>query len=281
MLILLLFCLFNTINYLATAQIRNFFSSSQTVITEISQLMRSENKIFENYFDLRAAYSLDPDRYLNDTLYRKLIATLNETDTNFNSVANKLTVIFSQYDPNYEANFVNVLVGNICRLSAPFLTPFENAKCLNELRLNILDGGILISMNYFQRNVRTALEDLRLQYIVRNASVSGGDYFRQLDFVELDKMLIYMFKVYQQTQAVSYNSYICTIGTITTTYLQLTVFMTVFFLAVLLVWLRSIGAQKEGLSYLYGHLLLIPFMILKSNTRIASSLKEAIEYSDS
>lgn len=148
------------------------------------------------------------------------------------------------------------------------------------MTLNILDGGILISMNFFQRNVRTALEDLSMQYITKNASKYQGDYFRQLDFVELDKMLIYMFKIYQLTQAVTYNSYIAVIQTITTTYLQLTVSLTAFFVAVILVWLRSIPAQKKSLSYLYGHLLLIPFMILKSNTRISTSLKEAVEYLD-
>lgn len=148
------------------------------------------------------------------------------------------------------------------------------------MKLNILDGGILISMNFFQRNVRTALEELSMQYIAKNATKYQGDYFRQLDFVELDKMLIYMFKIYQLTQAVTYNSYIAVIQTITTTYLQLTVALTAFFIAVMLVWLRSIHAQKKSLSYLYGHLLLIPFMILKSNTRISSSLKEAVEYLD-
>jgi hypothetical protein len=93
-------------------------------------------------------------------------------------------------------------------------------------------------------------------------------------------MLIYMFKVYQKTQAISFNSYITTINLITNNYLKLTVGMTAFFILAMLVWLKSIPAQKRNLSYLYGHLLLIPFMILKSNSRIAGTLKEAIEYSD-
>lgn len=241
--------------------------------------MRSENRLLENYFDLRAAYSLNADKYINQSLYDKLIGTLNQTETKFNSVANRLTTIFSTYDPDYQTNFVQSLVTSVCKLSAADLTPFENNKCLKEMTLNILDGGILISMNFFQRSVRTALEDLKLQYM-GNAPKYQGDYFRQLDFVELDKMLIYMFKIYQLTQAVTYNSYIAVIETITTTYLQLTIAMTAFFIAVMLVWVRSINAQKKSLSYLYGHLLLIPFMILKSNTRITSSLKEAVEYLD-
>jgi hypothetical protein len=153
-------------------------------------------------------------------------------------------------------------------------------KCRNDLKLNILDGGILISMNFFLKNVMQALEDLREQYILKTRSYSG-DYFRQSAFVELDSMLIYMFKIYQQTQAVTYGAYIITIDDITGSYLRLTVAMTAFFVVALLAWLRSISLQKRSLACLYGHLLLVPFMILRANSRIASSLKEAIEYSDS
>lgn len=209
-----------------------------------------------------------------------MVGYLNETDTKFNSVADHLTTIFNNYDPTYENNFIHDLVTSVCQLSSTDLTPFENSKCVNELTLNILDGGILISMNYFQRNVMTALEDLRMFYIIDTEQPPEGDYFRQLSFIELDKMLIYMFKVYQQTQAITFNSYITTISLITNNYLKLTVGMTAFFILVMLLWLRSIPEQKRNLSYLYGHLLLIPFMILKSNSRIASTLKEAIEYSD-
>jgi hypothetical protein len=54
--ILLLFLLLNALNYYATSGIRDFFPVSQTVISSINSLMRSENKILEGYFDLRAAY---------------------------------------------------------------------------------------------------------------------------------------------------------------------------------------------------------------------------------
>lgn len=117
-------------------------------------------------------------------------------------------------------------------------------------------------------------------YMNKSQPAYSGDYFRQLTYVELDSMLIYMFKIYQATQAVTYGSYINTIELITKRYLQLTIGMTVFFILAMLIWLRSIPAQKRNLSYLYGHLLLVPFMILKSNTRISTSLKEVIEYSD-
>lgn len=130
-------------------------------------------------------------------------------------------------------------------------------------------------MNFFQRNLLVALDELRSQVVMGNAT-SSLDYFRQGNYVELDKMLIYMFKVFQQGQNITFSSYSRAIEEISTDYLNITIGMTVLFLVVLGGWLKSIPSQKENLAYLYGHLVLIPFMILKSNTRIAGSLKEAI-----
>lgn len=93
-------------------------------------------------------------------------------------------------------------------------------------------------------------------------------------------MLIYMFKVYQLTQAVTFDAYRTTIYTITSSYHNLKVGITLFFIVVALLWLKSIYLQKKNLSYLYGHLLLVPFTILRANTRIVANLKESIEYSD-
>jgi len=94
-------------------------------------------------------------------------------------------------------------------------------------------------------------------------------------------MLFYMFKIFQLTQGVAFTSYDNAIYLITNNYLQITLGITAFFVIVLLLWIKTIPQQKEQLSLLYGHLLLVPFMILRANNRIASNLKEAIEYSDS
>lgn len=89
-------------------------------------------------------------------------------------------------------------------------------------------------------------------------------------------MLIYMFKIYQQTQAISFTSYIIAINIISNNYLEFIIGISLFYVIIIIIWLRSIPIQKENLSKLYGHLLLIPFAIIKSNTRIAKSLKDSI-----
>jgi len=156
------------------------------------------------------------------------------------------------------------------------------AKCSADLKLNLLDGGIMISMNFFQRQVWEALEGLKLQY---NAGVeaknsTGGDYFLQLDFQEVDRMQIFMFKIYQLTQSICYVSYTVIINSLTQTYLTFVIVMMILYLLILLVWFKHLGYQKEWLSKLYARLLLIPFSILKNHVRIVNAFKDAIEYSD-
>lgn len=58
----------------------------------------------------------------------------------------------------------------------------------------------MIAMNFFRRTVQEAIASLKGQYATKSHLVYEGDYFLQLDFTELDKMEIYMFKIYQLTQ---------------------------------------------------------------------------------
>ena len=97
-------------------------------------------------------------------------------------------------------------------------------------------------------------------------------------FTEIDKMLIYMFKIYQATQAESYNSYENGIIIVTDKFLQTASLMSGFLALLLLLWFISLHAQKKDLSLLYGHLLLVPLMILKSNHRLVRMFKDSVEY---
>lgn len=66
----------------------------------------------------------------------------------------------------------------------------------------------MVSMNFFTRNVQEALSSLRAQYVTLSQNRSSGDYFSRLDFTEVDKMEFFMFKIYQLTQSISYESYV-------------------------------------------------------------------------
>jgi hypothetical protein len=102
----------------------------------------------------------------------------------------------------------------------------------------------MFAMNFFQRSVRNALEDLEMQYVKKTKPTYPTDYFQQVDFVELDKMLFYMFKIFQRTQIETFSSYITAIELITNNYLKITLAITIFFVLVLLVWIKTISIQK-------------------------------------
>lgn len=89
-----------------------------------------------------------------------------------------------------------------------------------------------------------------------------------------------MFKIFQQLQDEVFTTYITTINVITQTYLEITISIIAFFIVLMFFWFRNIKYQKQEIAQLYGHLLLIPFMILKTNLRIVNSLKEVIEYEE-
>jgi hypothetical protein len=55
----------------------------------------------------------------------------------------------------------------------------------------IMDEGILITMTYFQRTAFQAVFDLN------SGKLDADGYFKQLDYINLDNYLFYMFKMYQ------------------------------------------------------------------------------------
>ena len=138
----------------------------------------------------------------------------------------------------------------------------------------------MISMNYFQRNVREALASLRQQFVTLTQNKTSGDYFLALNFQDLDKMKLYMFKIYQLTQKVAYDSYIKSVLTLTTEYSLFAIMFLLSYLTLFAFWIRVYQKEKKELSRIYARLLLIPFNILKTNMRIVNSFKEAIEYQE-
>ena len=133
----------------------------------------------------------------------------------------------------------------------------------------------MISMNFFQRNVKEALERLRQQYLnlTTNPNISSTNYFGQLDFTEVNKMEIFMFKIYQLTQSVSYQSYIRIVTKISNEYIMYGLLFLLSYFTVLGVWLQIVKSEKVWLSRLYARLLLIPFNVLRTNGRIVNSFK--------
>ena len=136
---------------------------------------------------------------------------------------------------------------------------------------------MIIAVNFMQRQVRDAIEDLNKQY--RGVQpVYQGDYFQQRAFAQIDAMLVFIFKVFQDTQAESLLSYSKGIDIVTKDFQSMVSFITVCLLLLGAMWVFSLKEEKKKLALLYGNLLLIPLMILKSTHRITRGLRETLEY---
>ena len=120
---------------------------------------------------------------------------------------------------------------------------------------------------------------MRAQYLGKSEGVSGN-WFQSQTYTELDKMQIYMFKIYQVTQSVCYRSYSAASHSTASTFALYVLAFSLLYALLVLLWLAGLPAEKQKLSWLYGQLLLVPFNILQSNSRIVIFLKEAVEYSD-
>ena len=131
----------------------------------------------------------------------------------------------------------------------------------------------MISMNYFQRNVREALASLRQQYVTLTQNRTTTNYFLALNFQELDKMKLYMFKIYQLTQEIYYQSFLKVIEEITKNYLLFSILFMVAYILLFLAWLYYSQIIKQKLSLMYAQLVLIPFNLLKTNVRVVNSFK--------
>lgn len=65
--------------------------------------------------------------------------------------------MFKKYDPTYEKDFIDLLIDNICGIVDKNITDFQRWQCNNELHENLIDLGVVGSMNQFYRQVQISL----------------------------------------------------------------------------------------------------------------------------
>ena len=114
----LAFLSLNGFNYMGTNNVRDFFGPSQQVIELINELTRAENRLLESYFDLKASYYIDPAQLYTHQYFADIKIHLNTTASTWSAIASKITAVLSPYDPSFRSDFRNLLVSNVCSLSA-------------------------------------------------------------------------------------------------------------------------------------------------------------------
>ena len=69
--------------------------------------------------------------------------------------------LFSKYDPNYESDFINLLIDNICDIVDKNITEFQRWQCKFELYESTIDLGVVGGMNQFYRQVQNSLNMMK------------------------------------------------------------------------------------------------------------------------
>ena len=87
-----------------------------------------------------------------------------------------------------------MLVDSVCDLIKGDVPDELVRKCETELSLEVLERGLVIGMNFFQRSVLDAI------YSDADSTLMKED-FLSVEFRNIDYSIFFMFKIYQATQA--------------------------------------------------------------------------------
>ena len=71
------------------------------------------------------------------------------------------------YDPQFYGEFYQILVDNVCEQIKDTLNRESYDDCMVLSKKSVIEDGVITYMNYFQRKVRTILEDLKVNSTLR------------------------------------------------------------------------------------------------------------------
>lgn len=89
-----------------------------------------------------------------------------------------------------------------------------------------------------------------------------------------------MFKIYQLTQKIAYESYTRIIEQLTRENMYVSMILIIVGIAILCVWIKKLERERRKMTHLYARFLLVPFDIVKGNVRMVNSFKRAVEYTE-
>ena len=71
------------------------------------------------------------------------------------------------YDPDFYSDFYDILIDNVCNQTKDVLDPLQYQDCMTLSQKGMLQDGVITFMNNFQRRIRSAIEDLRVNSTLR------------------------------------------------------------------------------------------------------------------
>ena len=164
-----------------------------------------------------------------------------------------------------------MLVDSVCDLIKGDVPDELVQKCESELSLEVLERGLVIGMNFFQRSVLDAI------YSEAEGTLMKED-FRSVEFQNIDYSIFFMFKIYQATQARIFISLDQALqGNSTFDYVLFSLQILVFALVVGFAW-QFVKREKQNLSNLAGEVLVVPLPVIRATNGLMKKITEHFEF---
>lgn len=125
------------------------------------------------------------------------------------------------------------------------------------MHYKMLEGGLINSMQFFQRIVYEAVFDLKKN------NTDPHQYFRQKIFEDLDDYIFYMFRLYQATQA-RMNK-----GLANTMYYRVNSLVTMAAITIVILgalvgyWLWRLHGERMKLATIWGYFVIYPVEMVR------------------
>lgn len=189
-----------------------------------------------------------------DQISSEIAERLNQTEPVFTQVAKDSIDIFSA-DPTFTSDFNNLLIKDVCQLTAWVFQPWQVLYCMYNFTTPVLQHGLVNSMTFFQRNAFAALTELQAK---QKQNINKTAYFQQSVFKDIDDSIFYMFRLYQATQARMYQGLTYSVNN-SLPFLDIVNTAAIFILVLVVCWwLKSYRGQQREMGQLYGTVLQFP-----------------------
>ena len=165
----------------------------------------------------------------------------------------------------------SLLVDSVCDLIKGDVPDELVQKCESELSLEVLERGLVIGMNFFQRSVLDAI------YSDADRTLMKED-FLSVEFRNIDYSIFFMFKIYQATQTRIFISLDEALeGNSTFDYVLFSLQILVFTLVIGFTWL-FVKREKQNLSNLAGEVLVMPLPVIRATNGLIKKIIEHFEF---
>ena len=131
---------------LLLVQVMVVVPSATTMVEAINALMKSENVHLEVYYEMKTYYLAFDFNKTQTQITQELEAHLNHTEVVFIRKSKAAIDLFDESDPPFKKDFNDLIIKDVCELTANSLEPWQVEKCTNGMHFHVLKQGVAAGM---------------------------------------------------------------------------------------------------------------------------------------